>query len=118
MAADYHPERKFMLFRNLRYCCLQDTVGNSGMSTQSQPPQQSIDQTETFDVWEHKPWWCQPWSILLTGNGAIAGSWLLFHRYWLTGLVAIPLGAWMVFFVLLYPKLVAEAIATEKQSAK
>ena len=24
--------------------------------------------------WSLKPWWCQPWSILLTGVLAIAGS--------------------------------------------
>lgn len=60
-------------------------------------------------VWDYKPWWCQPWSILLTGISAIAGSWWLFHRYWLTGIVAVPILAWMGFFLLLFPRLVAEA---------
>ncbi|OKH16030.1 DUF6737 family protein [[Limnothrix rosea] IAM M-220] len=65
--------------------------------------------SQELSVWHYKPWWCQPWSILLTGCGAIAGSWLLFHRYWLTGLVGVPLTAWMVFFVGLYPKLAQES---------
>jgi hypothetical protein len=60
-------------------------------------------------VWQLKPWWCQPWSIILTGTVLIGGSWLLFHRWWLTGIVAIPVGAWMGFFTLLYPRLVQEA---------
>lgn len=60
-------------------------------------------------VWEHKPWWCQPWSILLTGISIIVGSWLLFHRYWLTGLVALPILLWMGFFLVVYPRLVAQA---------
>ncbi|WP_016925010.1 DUF6737 family protein [Prochlorothrix hollandica] len=57
------------------------------------------------NVWAYKPWWCQPWSILATGWGAIAASWWLFHRYWLTIVVALPLLAWMVFFVILWPRL-------------
>jgi hypothetical protein len=54
--------------------------------------------------WQFKPWWCQPWSILLTGISAIGGSWILFHRYWVTGLVALPIGAWMGLFLILVPR--------------
>jgi hypothetical protein len=63
----------------------------------------------TGRIWDYKPWWCQPWSILLTGNGLIAASWLLGHRYWLTGLVALPLVAWMGFFILVFPQLARES---------
>ncbi len=55
-------------------------------------------------VWQYKPWWCQPWSILLTGTTIITASWLLFHKIWLTILVSIPLLTWMGFFLLIYPK--------------
>lgn len=64
--------------------------------------------SQPVSVWQLKPWWCQPWSILLTGCGAIAGSWLLFHRIWITGLVAVPLTVWMVYFVGIYPRLFAQ----------
>ena len=57
-----------------------------------------------ISVWQYKPWWCQPWSILLTGTTLITGSWLLFHKVWLTILVSIPLLTWMGFFLLIYPK--------------
>lgn len=67
------------------------------------------DRTSTPTVWDYKPWWCQPWSILLTGLGLIAASWLVLHRVWLTVLVAIPLSAWMGYFVLVFPRLVAQA---------
>ena len=63
------------------------------------------DSTNPSTVWQLKPWWCQPWSILLTGTVLIGGSWLLVHRWWLTLLVAIPVSTWMGFFVLLYPRL-------------
>lgn len=67
------------------------------------------DRTSTPTVWDYKPWWCQPWSILLTGLGLIAASWFVVHRVWLTVLVAIPLSAWMGYFVLVFPRLVAQA---------
>ena len=59
-------------------------------------------------VWTYKPWWCQPWSILLTGSSVLGSSWLLFHRYWLTGLVSLPMLALMGFFILAFPKLARE----------
>jgi hypothetical protein len=68
-----------------------------------------------YNPWSDKPRWCQPWTILLTGFSIIGGSWLLFHRIWVTGLVTIPLGVWMGFFVLLWPKLMREAMAAEAQ---
>jgi membrane protein YdbS with pleckstrin-like domain len=60
-------------------------------------------------VWQHKPWWCQPWSIILTAVSLIGASWLLLHRVWVTGLVAVPVLTWMVFFVGIYPKLMADS---------
>jgi hypothetical protein len=54
--------------------------------------------TPTFNPWNYKPWWCQPWSILFTGITIISGSWFLFKTLWITILVAIPLLAWMGFF--------------------
>lgn len=59
--------------------------------------------------WQLKPWWCQPWSIVLTGVAIVGGSWLLLHRLWLTALVAVPIGVWMGFFLLLWPRLMREA---------
>jgi hypothetical protein len=67
-----------------------------------------------YNPWSDKPRWCQPWTILLTGFSIIGGSWLLFHRVWVTGLVTVPIGVWMGFFVLLWPKLMREAMAQGK----
>jgi hypothetical protein len=63
-----------------------------------------------MSVWNYKPWWCQPWSILLTGVTAIAISWLLFKIIWLTVLVAIPMLTWMGFFILVYPRLMQASL--------
>jgi hypothetical protein len=64
-----------------------------------------MSEFQSSSIWQHKPWWCQPWSILLTGVTLISGSWLIFHLIWLTILVSIPILTWMVFFIIIYPKL-------------
>jgi hypothetical protein len=66
---------------------------------------------KTEGVWSHKPWWCQPWTIALTGITIILSSWLVFHIIWLTVLVSIPILAWMGLFLVIYPRLAKEAIA-------
>jgi hypothetical protein len=68
-----------------------------------------MSEPKKVSVWDYKPWWCQPWSIFLTGIALIGGSWFLFEKYWLTGLVAVPIGIWMGFFILIYPRLVVQS---------
>ena len=68
-----------------------------------------LDANPPINPWNYKPWWCQPWSIALTGVGLIVGSWALFHRLWLTILVGIPLSIWMGFFLILWPRLMIES---------
>lgn len=75
-----------------------------------------MEHRETGNIWQHKPWWCQPWSILLTGVAIISGSWLLFHRIWVTSLVAVPILTWMGFFILVYPRLAAEMLVAESEA--
>ncbi|MDF5706311.1 MAG: hypothetical protein PUP90_01205 [Nostoc sp. S4] len=65
-----------------------------------------MSEQKPLNPWNYKPWWCQPWSILLTGIILIGGSWLLFKTIWLTILVFIPVVTWMVFFVLIWPQLI------------
>lgn len=60
-------------------------------------------------VWAYKPWWCQPWSIFLTGSVLIGGSWLLTRTLWVSLVVAFPVLVWMVFFLVLYPRLVVSS---------
>jgi hypothetical protein len=64
---------------------------------------------KSSSVWDYKPWWCQPWSIFLTGVTLIGGSWIVFKIIWVTVLVAIPILAWMGFFLLIYPRSMAES---------
>ncbi|NEP12383.1 MAG: hypothetical protein F6K14_19690 [Symploca sp. SIO2C1] len=59
--------------------------------------------------WSYKPWWCQPWSILLTGAGVICGSWLLAKNIWVTFVIAIPILVWWIYFLVLWPRLIKDS---------
>lgn len=65
--------------------------------------------------WTYKPWWCQPWSILLTGTLLIAVSWALLKTIWFTVVVAVPVLAWMGFFLLLWPQLISRSESEHQQ---
>ena len=64
-------------------------------------------------AWSYKPWWCQPWSIFLTGVTLISGSWLLFKILWLTILISLPVLTWMGFFLLIWPQLMLRSEVLE-----
>jgi hypothetical protein len=59
--------------------------------------------TTPGSVWELKPWWCQPWSILLTGLTIVGGSWLVLHRWWITAGAATVIAGWWLLFLVLMP---------------
>jgi uncharacterized membrane protein HdeD (DUF308 family) len=67
------------------------------------PPHQSGAQL----FWHHKPWWCQPWSILLTGALGIALDLLAFFRLsvplWLVLPFLLCILAWWFLFLVLVP---------------
>ncbi|MBD2609886.1 hypothetical protein H6G94_01110 [Nostoc punctiforme FACHB-252] len=65
-----------------------------------------MSEQKSLNPWNYKPWWCQPWSILLTGVTLIVSSWLLFKTIWFTVLVFIPIASWMGFFILIWPQLI------------
>jgi hypothetical protein len=69
-----------------------------------------MTQEKPVSIWQYKPWWCQPWSIVLTGFTIITGSWVIFHLIWLTIIVAIPISIWMIFFIGIYPKAAMDMI--------
>ncbi|BAY32306.1 hypothetical protein NIES2107_41940 [Nostoc carneum NIES-2107] len=65
-----------------------------------------MQQKKPISPWNYKPWWCQPWSIVLTGITLISGSWLVFKTIWLTVIISIPILIWMGFFLLIWPQLI------------
>jgi len=80
-----------------------------------------MSESKPLNPWNYKPWWCQPWSIVLTGTTIIGGSWLLWRIFWLTIIVAIPILIWMGFFLLIWPQLMIRSgllVPDENQSTK
>ncbi|MBD1808669.1 MAG: hypothetical protein KME25_06100 [Symplocastrum torsivum CPER-KK1] len=59
--------------------------------------------------WNYKPWWCQPWSILLTGALIIISSWLVLTSVWVTILISTPILVWWTYFLFLWPKLMKDS---------
>jgi hypothetical protein len=70
-----------------------------------------------INPWNYKPWWCQPWSIMLTGTILISGSWFIWRTVWLSLLISLPILAWMGFFLLIWPQLVRQSGILEQYPA-
>ena len=60
--------------------------------------------------WDEKPWWCQPWSILLTGFAFVAVSWWWPNLLWFTVLIAIGVIGWWGLFLVLAPAIYRQQI--------
>ena len=67
---------------------------------------------DSGDLWSHKPWWCQPWSILLTGVVLLGGSWWWLRLWWITLPLAVGVLLWWWLFLVAVPA----AYAAENQS--
>lgn len=59
-------------------------------------------------LWDMKPWWCQPWSIILTGITIPVAIWFVSHRLWLVIPVIVGVLGWWFLFLVLVPKSYAE----------
>ncbi|KAJ4968532.1 hypothetical protein NE237_015233 [Protea cynaroides] len=70
---------------------------------------------EYDSVWDTKPSWCQPWTILLTGASVIALSWVILHSVVLTAVVLSLICAWWYIFLYAYPKAYSDMIAERRK---
>ena len=68
---------------------------------------------KNINIWNYKPWWCKPWSILLTGIVIISTSWFLLTNIWLTGVISIFILAWWSYFLILYPQMMQEYLSSK-----
>lgn len=75
------------------------------------------ESNESTNVWDYKPAWCQPWSIILTGISLSFASWLIFHNVWLTLAVSLAMFVWWIYFLVVYPKAFAEYITAQQTMA-
>jgi hypothetical protein len=83
--------------------------GDDGRLDSDVPPEiaqllREVGNEDEPNVWQTKPAWCQPWSIIGSGMFIIAAPTVFFHLAWLSALFAIPIGAWWYLFLLVYPE--------------
>lgn len=64
--------------------------------------------TVSPDLWQSKPWWCQPWTIILTGVLIVAGSWFALHIWWITIPLGILIGVWWLYFLVIVPQMLRQ----------
>lgn len=69
-------------------------------------PDPMADDLPSF--WNQKPWWCQPWSIVLTGLVAVGGSWWWLRLWWLSLPLALGVMVWWWLFLWAVPAAYAE----------
>jgi len=67
-------------------------------------PQGTSAGADTDSIWVHKPWWCQPWTIVLTGLAVVSGSWLVLQRWWITAPLSLAVVLWWLVFLVLVPR--------------
>ncbi|KFK30877.1 hypothetical protein AALP_AA6G037500 [Arabis alpina] len=70
---------------------------------------------EYDSVWDTKPYWCQPWTIMLTGLSIVACSWVIMHSVVVSSLAVGLIGAWWYIFLYSYPKSYSEMIAERRK---
>ena len=70
--------------------------------------------SQSTNIWNYKPWWCQPWSIIFTGIAIASGSWLILHTLWITIAVTVAIAAWWSYFLVIYPKAFARYIISQQ----
>jgi len=73
---------------------------------------------EYENVWDTKPVWCQPWTIVLTGVIGISLSWLVIKSTVVTGIVVVLVAAWWYLFLYTYPLAYTEMIAERRRKQK
>ncbi len=72
---------------------------------------------ESSNIWDYKPWWCQPWSILLTGIILSAGSWLILHLIWITVPVSLLVMGWWIYFLVVYPRMFKQYVESQSKTS-
>ena len=69
-------------------------------------------------MWNSKPPWCQPWTIVLSGSALIFAPTAALHLKWLSALVALPIFAWWYVFLVIAPKQYSDYVETARSYYK
>ncbi|MDJ0713580.1 MAG: hypothetical protein QNJ54_05105 [Prochloraceae cyanobacterium] len=76
------------------------------MKVNTNKTEQRFSTKESLNPWNYKPWWCQPWSIILVGIILPTGTWILTKIVWVTVVLSLAILAWWTYFLILWPRLI------------
>ena len=86
----------------------------------SNPPAYTneVPRYESDNMWDYKPAWCQPWSILSTGIGFVSVVYSISgHSKLITAIAGLPILAWWALFLVLVPANFREYVQSQKGSS-
>ena len=62
-----------------------------------------MDSDSKNDIWNLKPFWCQPWSIISFGILVLIFSWILFSNVIISSILGFFIIIWWILFLILVP---------------
>tara|TARA_Y100001968_G_C19330770_1_gene704168 strand:- start:629 stop:832 length:204 start_codon:yes stop_codon:yes gene_type:complete len=62
-----------------------------------------MEKNSKENFWDLKPYWCQPWSIVIFGISILICSWKLFDNIMITSALAFFVIAWWILFLIIVP---------------
>ena len=63
-----------------------------------------MDSNSKKNFWDLKPFWCQPWSIIIFGILMLIFCWTLFNNVIITSILGLFIIIWWLIFLILVPK--------------
>ena len=64
-----------------------------------------MDSNSKKSLWDSKPYWCQPWSIISFGVLVLIISWNLFENATVTSVLLFLVFVWWILFLIIAPYL-------------
>ena len=64
-----------------------------------------MDSNSKKSLWDSKPFWCQPWSIISFGVLVLIISWNLFENATVTSVLLFLVFVWWILFLIIAPYL-------------
>ena len=77
---------------------------------------QISEDPHSLNLWDYKPWWCQPWSIILTGILVTISVAIVTKIIWVRLLVFVAILAWWTYFLVLVPKMIKNSSLSRERS--
>ncbi len=65
---------------------------------------QITNDQHSLNLWDYKPWWCQPWSIILTGILMAIATAIATEIIWVRLFVIVAILAWWTYFLVFVPR--------------